>query len=49
MVDNVPHFNYGKCIRCYCCHEICPQKAIHLEKPIIQKFIDKARRMRLKK
>ncbi len=25
------HFDYDKCIRCYCCHEICPEKAIRLE------------------
>ena len=22
--------NYSSCIRCYCCHEVCPQEAIYL-------------------
>lgn len=22
--------NYSQCIRCYCCHEVCPQEAIYL-------------------
>jgi Pyruvate/2-oxoacid:ferredoxin oxidoreductase delta subunit len=21
----------GKCIRCYCCHELCPEAAIELK------------------
>ncbi|MBL7205860.1 MAG: 4Fe-4S binding protein, partial [Desulfobacteraceae bacterium] len=22
--------DYSKCIRCFCCHEVCPEKAIDL-------------------
>jgi formate hydrogenlyase subunit 6/NADH:ubiquinone oxidoreductase subunit I len=25
--------DYRVCIRCYCCHEICPVKAIDIVKP----------------
>ncbi len=25
------HFDYSKCIRCYCCHEMCPVKAIEFK------------------
>ncbi|HIH33014.1 MAG TPA: hypothetical protein HA227_02050 [Candidatus Diapherotrites archaeon] len=25
-----PVFDYGKCIRCFCCHEVCPEKAIEI-------------------
>ncbi len=24
-------FDYGKCIRCFCCQEICPEGAIHIK------------------
>jgi len=33
----IPTYHYGKCIRCYCCQEICPQKAIGIRQPIIRK------------
>lgn len=30
-------FDYGKCIRCYCCHEMCPVQAIEFrESPVIR-------------
>jgi formate hydrogenlyase subunit 6/NADH:ubiquinone oxidoreductase subunit I len=25
-----PRVDYGACIRCYCCHEVCPADAISL-------------------
>ncbi|HEX9093649.1 MAG TPA: DUF362 domain-containing protein [Coriobacteriia bacterium] len=28
-----PSFDYDACIRCYCCQELCPQKAIGLRTP----------------
>ena len=28
--DGYPQFNYNECIRCYCCSEYCPQKAVYL-------------------
>ncbi len=31
------NFDYGKCIRCYCCHEMCPEGAIGFrESPLIR-------------
>ena len=34
----IPYFDYKKCMRCFCCHEICPEKAIKLEKPFLMKM-----------
>jgi uncharacterized protein (DUF362 family)/Pyruvate/2-oxoacid:ferredoxin oxidoreductase delta subunit len=31
MNDQTPVYDYKKCIRCYCCHEICPSRAIELK------------------
>lgn len=28
-----PEYDYNLCIRCYCCQEICPEKAIEVETP----------------
>jgi len=28
--NNGAEINYSLCIRCYCCHEVCPEKAIDL-------------------
>jgi uncharacterized protein (DUF362 family)/Pyruvate/2-oxoacid:ferredoxin oxidoreductase delta subunit len=28
ILDKKPVFDYGKCIRCYCCQEMCPEGAI---------------------
>ena len=37
MVKPDPIFERGKCIHCYCCHEMCPYNAIDLKrKPIIE-------------
>jgi uncharacterized protein (DUF362 family)/Pyruvate/2-oxoacid:ferredoxin oxidoreductase delta subunit len=30
-----PRHNYNRCIRCYCCQEICPEGAIHLSNPLL--------------
>lgn len=34
-----PVYDYTKCIRCYCCQEMCPYKAIKVKTPIIGKVI----------
>ena len=34
-----PHYNYHKCIRCYCCQEMCPKKAITVKTPLLGKFL----------
>ena len=28
-------FDYGKCIRCYCCHEMCPVQAIDFKESLL--------------
>jgi len=35
--DKVPVYDYGQCIRCYCCQELCPEGAIELRDPTIRK------------
>ncbi len=32
MTGNVPQINRAKCIRCYCCHEMCTDSAIRLKR-----------------
>ncbi|MDG5815316.1 DUF362 domain-containing protein [Chitinispirillales bacterium ANBcel5] len=34
-----PVYNYRDCIRCYCCHEMCPSRAIKIRKPLLGKMI----------
>lgn len=34
------YFDYGKCIRCYCCHEMCPVKAIEFRESRLVKFVN---------
>lgn len=34
------YFDYGKCIRCYCCHEMCPVKAIEFRESWLVKLIN---------
>jgi ferredoxin len=36
--SKVPTYNYDKCIRCYCCQEMCPESAILLKEPLIRKI-----------
>jgi uncharacterized protein (DUF362 family)/NAD-dependent dihydropyrimidine dehydrogenase PreA subunit len=33
-----PKHNYGRCIRCYCCQETCPQGAIFIESPMLARI-----------
>ncbi len=37
----VPRYDRDKCIRCYCCQEMCPQKAIYLARPLIERLTDR--------
>jgi ferredoxin len=37
--DGYPVFNHGVCIRCYCCSEYCPQRAIHLHGSAVNHII----------
>jgi ferredoxin len=34
-----PRHNYGQCIRCYCCQEMCPEGAITIDSPWLGKLI----------
>jgi Fe-S-cluster-containing hydrogenase component 2 len=37
--DEVPCFDYGKCIRCWCCMEACPHDAIEVKKGALQRLV----------
>jgi uncharacterized protein (DUF362 family)/Pyruvate/2-oxoacid:ferredoxin oxidoreductase delta subunit len=39
--NKVPKYDYNYCIRCYCCQELCPQKAIEVKIPVLTKLIDR--------
>jgi len=32
-----PTYQYNRCIRCYCCQELCPHGAIEVKKPLLRK------------
>ncbi|MFQ3619814.1 MAG: DUF362 domain-containing protein, partial [Spirochaetales bacterium] len=36
---NPPQYTYSKCIRCFCCHEMCPYKAINIYTPWMGKLL----------
>lgn len=37
-----PSHKYGRCIRCYCCQESCPEGAIHVENPLLGRVFFRA-------
>jgi uncharacterized protein (DUF362 family)/ferredoxin len=37
-----PVHDYGRCIRCYCCQETCPQGAISVANTILSRLVGKA-------
>jgi len=37
MVGGKPQFDYSRCIRCYCCQEVCPKGAIYLKETLLSK------------
>ncbi len=39
LVDNISKINYSKCIRCYCCHELCPYGSIQLKRSLVHKIL----------
>jgi uncharacterized protein (DUF362 family)/NAD-dependent dihydropyrimidine dehydrogenase PreA subunit len=41
IVDNISRINYGKCIRCYCCHELCPYGSIHLKRSFVHEILQR--------
>lgn len=32
-------FDYDKCIKCMCCHELCPHRSVYLEKSLLARLI----------
>ena len=34
-----PQYNYHRCIRCYCCQEMCPDEAISIKTPLLGKVV----------
>lgn len=34
-----PAYNYSLCIRCYCCQELCPERAIRIKTPLLGRLI----------
>ncbi|MGD9077399.1 MAG: DUF362 domain-containing protein [Desulfobacteraceae bacterium] len=37
-------FDYDRCIRCYCCQEICPNDAIHFRKGMLVRLLNRFNR-----
>lgn len=34
-----PSYRYDLCIRCYCCQELCPEKAVELKVPFLRRLV----------
>ena len=34
-------YDYSKCIKCYCCQEMCPEEAITVKKPLLARIADR--------
>jgi NAD-dependent dihydropyrimidine dehydrogenase PreA subunit len=34
-----PEYDYSHCIRCYCCQEMCPDRAIGVDTPLLGRLI----------
>ncbi len=41
MTENRPSVNLDGCIRCFCCQELCPVKAVDIKRPILMKLLSK--------
>ncbi len=39
VVDGHAQMDAGRCIRCYCCHELCPQLAVELHRPWLGRLL----------
>jgi len=39
IVNGRAHMDYRLCIRCYCCHELCPETAIQLKRPWLGRLL----------
>ncbi|MBE0697884.1 MAG: hypothetical protein IH586_13260, partial [Anaerolineaceae bacterium] len=34
-----PTYKYERCIRCFCCQELCPELAISVKTPLLGKLL----------
>ncbi|MBN1669946.1 MAG: DUF362 domain-containing protein [Kiritimatiellae bacterium] len=39
IVDQKARIDYSKCIRCYCCHEMCPHRAVRFKKSVLHRLL----------
>lgn len=39
-----PTYKYKRCIRCYCCQELCPESAINLRVPLVRRLFEAFKR-----
>ncbi len=37
-----PTYKYDRCIRCFCCQEVCPEGAISIKNPALSRVLMKA-------
>jgi uncharacterized protein (DUF362 family)/Pyruvate/2-oxoacid:ferredoxin oxidoreductase delta subunit len=37
--SSLPVYDYQRCIRCYCCQEMCPSGAIAIKRPLLSRLI----------
>ena len=37
--EEKPQYTYSRCIRCFCCQEICPEKAISVKTPLLGRIL----------
>jgi uncharacterized protein (DUF362 family)/Pyruvate/2-oxoacid:ferredoxin oxidoreductase delta subunit len=40
IVDGRARMDLETCIRCYCCHEVCPERAIELRRPWLSRLVN---------
>ena len=41
IVNRRAHMDLAECIRCYCCHELCPEDAVELHQPLLGRLLDR--------
>lgn len=39
MTNGKPHADLTRCIRCFCCQELCPAKAISIHRPLFTRIV----------
>lgn len=41
LVAGVPHIDAARCIRCYCCHELCPEHAMEVRHSLFSRWLSR--------